>query len=108
MNNTNMDTQNSQEMTPEEAKSSLGVANMLMEQLMPQKQMEMEAESDQTQETAPGQEQMEQPNETPPIDSEGLKNEIMVEVGKTIEESIQKEMGGLRDMIKQALIDEEE
>lgn len=82
------------DMTAEEAKASLGVATFLQEQLIPK-----------AQEQAPMEEQQApQDDVTPRID------ELETKIGdleKSVQETIQKEMGGLKDLIKEALSEDE-
>lgn len=84
----------SQEMTPEEAKASMGIATMLQQQLMPQAPME----GQETQESAPGQEQAPETDNQPEEPEEANNEEL---------EEIKDEISALREEIKQALTEDE-
>jgi hypothetical protein len=91
---------NQEEMTAEESKAALGLATTLTEQmLMSQAQQNGTMPSEEPQE-APEQElEMEAEN----IDPEALKSDLMKDVKKLIKE----EIGGIKDMLKEALNEKE-
>lgn len=99
----NMDMENS-DLTPEEAKASLGLSTRLTEQMMMAQVPQEGEESSETLETAPGEEEIPKTPETPPLDPEAFKNEIMDEVKSAIKEEIE----GLKEMLKGALEDDDE
>lgn len=68
--------QQSQDLTPEEAKASLGMATMLQDQFL---QMQ-NPKAPQTPETAPDQTQTPEPQKDPVTEIEGLRTEIMKEL----------------------------
>lgn len=99
--------QNSQEqMTPEDAKASMGIATFLMDNLMPKaEQPPTEAPSEPQQ--APSEpETPETTPDTPDPDFEALKAEFdskLQEMEKSTKDTIRAEIGGIKDMIKEAL-----
>jgi len=88
------------QMTPEEAKASLGIATYLQDQMMPQAPQEQEMGQEEGQE-------MEQPEDTitPRIDELDAK---FSEFQKEIKSMIKDEIGGLTKEIKDALDDGKE
>lgn len=106
--NDTIDLEESQEMSAEEAKASLGVANMLMEQIMPQQEMTEGGEGDQTQESAPEGQKPQEPEQSPAIDPEALKSEILGDVQKTVQEAVKMEMEEFKKVIQEALTDDTE
>lgn len=83
----------SPEMTPEEAKASLGIATMLQQQHL-DSQMPPES-SEGAENTQSGEKQQ--------IDPEALKEEISGDLMKEVKKMIKEEIGGIKDMIKEAL-----
>ena len=100
MEENNIEQPNSQaDMTPEDAKASLGIATYLQGMLMPQEPIEGE----ETQEMPQGEEQEQEPQ----IDPEALKEEISGALMKDVKKMIKEEIGGIKDMLKEALKDDE-
>lgn len=93
-----------EEMTPEEAKASLGISTYLSEQALMAQVPQKPVEGSEMPETAPGEEQMPEEEKEPPLDPEAFKNEIMDEVKSAIKEEIE----GLKEMLKGALEDDDE
>ena len=95
------------QLTPEETKASLGLATRLGDQFLMQQAQQMQEqiamEAPQEQEMPQGQEMMGEAKQSPEVDTEGLKTEIMKEVKSAIKE----ELGDLKDMIKSALKDDD-
>src|SRR3990167_196292 len=88
---------NLEEMTPEEAKASLGLATRLSEQLLMSQVPQQPVEGMETQESAPEQELELETEEIPPIDPEALKNEVLSEVKKEVKTLIKNEIKKLLD-----------
>src|SRR3989344_4468613 len=92
---------NLEEMTPEDAKAALGLSTRLTEQfLMSQVPQEPLENGTETPETAPEQELNLEQEETPPIDPEALKEEIINDLKKDLPEM-------LKGVLKE-LLDEDE
>ncbi len=108
MDNSNQDINftNNQAISPEDAKASLGLATRLSEQLL-MSQMMQAPMAEETQKMPQGEEPMMEEKETAPMDTEGLKNEIMASVKDEIKDIVQSEMSSLRQEIKDALSDED-
>ena len=85
-----------EDLTADEAKSSLGLATRLLEGMMPQQEMEETEEP-----TEEGEGEAEEPEEDMEEVKEEIKNELREEFKKTIKEEVQ----GLREDIKAALND---
>lgn len=91
--------QNIQEMSAEDAKASMGIATMLMQQLMPKAPQEG-TEAPTNAETPETPQDTQEDKITPRIeDLEGKFGELEKEVKKTIKE----EISGIKEMIKEAL-----
>lgn len=116
MNNTTEQEVTQEELTPEEAKASLGLSTRLSEQFLMQQMADEQALQSQTGEPeapvegqeAPGQEIAPETEKEPQEDIEALKNEIRDEVVGEIKSIVEKEMQGFRDSIKNALENEED
>lgn len=93
-----------EELTPEEAKASLGLSTRLSEQMLMAQVPKEGVEGSETPETAPGEEETPEQQETPPLDPEAFKSEIMDEVKSAIKEEIE----GLKEMLKGALEEDDE
>ena len=93
---------NMEDLTSDEAAASLAFATHLSEGMMMANNPENIASE--TSQNAPGQEQMPGMGESMSFDPEALKNEIFGEVEKVIEDKI----GELKDMLAEALSDEDE
>ena len=92
---------NLEEMTPEEAKAALGLSTRLTEQfLMSQVQQNAPQEGTGEAETPQGEELDLETEETPPIDPEALKNEILGDIKKDLPDM-------LKGVLKE-LLDEDE
>ena|SRR3990167_5634835 len=93
-------------LNPDQVLASLAFTNNLQKQGLEQQMLmsQVPQESPQEPQEAPEEELALETEETPPIDPEALKNEIMEEVKSTIKEEIE----GLKDMLKDALNDDEE
>lgn len=109
--------QDPSQMSPEDAKASLGMANMLMQQIMPQ-QPQQPPEASQTQESAPGQEQpqeatKETPKESAKQEKDPMKEmELMFttkldEIRQELKKDNQREIDTLKETITQALSENE-
>lgn len=100
--NPNMNPEQSQDLTAEEAKASLGMATFLQDQLMPQQA----PEAQQTQEM--GQEQPEQPQNEQQADPrlDQLEGQFM-QFKEDINQTINDRFTQLSDQIKQALSEDE-
>lgn len=93
------------DLTPEDAKASLGLATRLSEQFLtmvhPQEEVvegqEVQGEA-QSQETA----------QEPQVDIEAIKNEIKEELKKEFQSEMDKKMDGLKQTIADALNEESE
>ena len=100
-----------QEMSPEDAKASLGLATRLSEQFLMPQMMATEGNVPMKQgnpEEMPQGEAIEgETEETPPLDTEALKTEIMGSIKGEIKGIVQEEMSSLRQEIKDALSDED-
>ena len=117
MYNDNPSMQNSQDpmqLTPEDAKASLGISNMLIKQMMTQQaqeqgQMPQEQPMNpqQTQESAPQQEEPQEPDKEAVEPEKDLTREFDEFKGE-IKGMIETELGGIREMIKDALSDGED
>lgn len=112
--------QSNNDMTPEEAKASLGIATFLQQQMMPQPQ-EQPVEGQEMPEIAPQQEQAQETQNTPPPAEEAPQNEEpdpmenkMAEMEKSMTEKLdqirkelkednQREMDALKKTIENAL-----
>lgn len=94
-----MNPQNTQiDLSPDEAKASLGVATHLMDQLMPREQQQPESSQEQAQNEQPTQSQ--EDTVTPRVDElEGKFGDLEKEVKKTIKD----ELGGIKDMIQELI-----
>lgn len=99
--------QNSQ-MTPEEAKASLGIATSLQDKLMPKKQLETPQEQG---DSAPQQEEKPAPA---PKDEKGIEAKVELnmtdkldEIRKEMKDDMQRELDGLKTMITSALAEED-
>lgn len=90
------------EMTNDELAAAMGFMTTIGDQQM---MAEQEAQDGtETPESAPEQELALETEETPPIDPEALKNEILGEVEKVIEDKI----GELKEMLTDALKDDDQ
>ncbi len=90
------------EMTADEAAASLSFATHLQDQLIPRQEAPVDGK------TAPGEEKPVEPKEEAPkqepVDMESFKADIM----KDVENTIKKEMSSMKDMIKEALNEDEQ
>jgi len=89
------------ELTPEEAKASLGIATYLQQQMLPQGTPIDPSESP---ESAPDEELDMETEEEPEYDVKGEMESFKKEMQKMMED----EIGSIKDMIKSAINDEEE
>lgn len=89
------------EITPEDAKASMGIATFLQDQMMPQAPEEQPQNGSQSPEMAP-----EQPQQ-PQVDPEAITAEVEGKVMKEVKSLIKEEIGGIKDMLKEALDEEE-
>ncbi len=90
------------EMTPDEAKASLGIATRLSEQFFnPKQDPTMAPEGS---EMTPGDDMPQEEEQTEAFNPEAFKAEMMKEVTGIIKE----EMSSMKEMISNALTDEEE
>lgn len=109
---------NQAQMTPNEAKASLGVATQLMGNLMPQASQEQSVEAPRTEEesreTTPEQKPQDNPQEEKGDDvgSKITEFELNItkqlnEMRKEIKDDQLREIGSIKEDIKQALLDED-
>ena|SRR3990167_4213321 len=87
-------------MTPEESKAALGLSTRLTEQFLMSQVPEQSVEGTETQESAPEEELELEAEETPSIDPEALKQEILGDIKKDLPEM-------LKGVLKE-LLDEDE
>lgn len=94
------------QMTPDEAAASLAFATQLSEGLLPKGQGDMPVEGDNMGETAPSEELSLEPEEdtNPRIDE--LETQFK-DFQKEVKDTIKNEIGGLKEMIKESLNEEE-
>src|SRR3990167_8406904 len=88
---------NLEEMTPEEAKATLGLSTRLTEQFLMSQVEQQSVEGQETPESAPEEELELETEEAPPIDPEALKNEILGDVKKEVKTLIKDEIKKLLD-----------
>lgn len=102
MNEEQMQGQNvDNQMTPEEAKASLGLATRLGEQMLMVENPQMPEEEGGEQTTL-----QEPTEEKPEMDLEAMKSEMLESIKPQIQEIVKEEMTGLRQEIKDALDEE--
>ena len=112
-NHYSMNEQQSQDLTPEEAKASLGMATFLQGQIMP-KADPMATEGQETPKSAQGQEQPSEPdNQATPqgqapqmAEIEAMFSTKLDEMRKELKEDHQREIDGLKEQIQQALTED--
>lgn len=100
-----MEPQNTQvnnDMTPEEAKASLGIATYLQEQMLAQMNPQMAQEGSNSLENAPQEDLSLDTEESP---EEDMKAEFEA-FKKETKKMIKDEIGGIKDMLKEVLKEE--
>jgi len=94
------------DLTPEEAKASLGISTRLSEQLLMQMNPPMEEEGSEMGETAPEPTEQPEVEETPEVDVDSRIDQKTEVLRAELKEMIRQEVGSIRQDIKDALANE--